>query len=128
MTVLDGARESWCSGGMKVGCPHCAHKFDVPESYAGATVHCPGCREELAVGPSPAVTRDRVAPPWPGKACRLCRGKVASGAYECPHCGAELKSRYGLSFLLAVAFGTLLGGILWVVLIWVLISGGSGGS
>ncbi|MBX3399862.1 MAG: zinc ribbon domain-containing protein [Gemmataceae bacterium] len=89
---------------IRVTCPTCGLKLQVPPERAGGVVACSECGEQLRVpGHRPPPPREPAPRPLPRRAspeppsedppgtlifCYACKKQVANNASVCPKCGA----------------------------------------
>ena len=109
---------------VKINCPYCDQKLEIPEDLVGQDINCPACNEtiEIAEAEVPAES-EPAGQPDPGgimQPCPKCRLSVHRALKRCRHCGAKMEgsdepaeSRGGIGRLLYMLGGlgaTLLSG------------------
>jgi hypothetical protein len=84
-----------------IECPTCSRKLKLPDSLAGKSVVCPGCRVTFTapvvsevpvleeVGTAPAEAKPRPPARDERAACPVCGAYVSLSTAFCPQCGAE---------------------------------------
>lgn len=67
-------------------CPHCAHRTNVSDEYAGHSGPCAECGKTITVPPAapPAASE--------GRHCPHCRAPLALNAVGCTQCGTRFSS------------------------------------
>jgi hypothetical protein len=83
----------------EVTCPIC----DIRLAIAGYGYHtCPGCGQRIEISQPnlPPPIPPRIETPRPAFVCPQCLGEIPPEAKRCRHCGARLKARESLKFIL----------------------------
>lgn len=86
---------------VAVKCPTCGRAGQVPDTFAGRKVRCPGCAAKIPVAAPAVPAGGALVPAGPARPapvpveglsvlCPMCAEEVRPEARRCRHCGATL--------------------------------------
>ena len=89
---------------IKIKCPHCGQKYNLPDEEIGADIICEVCNNTFSTSnlAVPEIEESPIIPEEPPESrmmtvCSICGGAISINAATCPHCGNPRKSGNGVT-------------------------------